>query len=63
MAYVVDEEHDKVACSLEVVYVHVSMESRRAVPIPDDVAESIDAEIAEHADWLGPAAVGLSLRR
>jgi acyl-CoA thioesterase FadM len=62
-AYVVDEGHDRIACWLEAVYVHVSMEDRRASPIPDDLAAAIDAEIAEREDWLRPAATGLSLDR
>jgi len=62
VSYVVDEEHDRLACAMEIVYVHVSMESRRAVAIPDDLAGPIDAEVAAH-DWLAEAATGLSLRR
>lgn len=62
-AFVLDEEHDRVACTLEVLYVHVSMETRRAAPIPADLAEAFAADIAAHADWLGPVARGLSLQR
>ncbi len=32
LSYVLDETHDRLACVLEVSYVHVSMEDRRAVP-------------------------------
>ena len=47
---------------MEILYVHVSMETRRAVPIPDDVATALDGEIAQRA-WALEAATGLSLRR
>ncbi|MCW2757426.1 MAG: hypothetical protein JWO46_1172, partial [Nocardioidaceae bacterium] len=43
-------------------FVHVSMESRRAISIPDDVAASIDAAVAS-APWLAEVATGLSLQR
>lgn len=62
VSYVLDEEHDRLACTMEIMYVHVSMESRRSVPIPGDLAEPIDAEIAAHA-WVAEAATGLALRR
>ena len=62
-AYVVDEGRGQVACWLEAIYVHVSMETRRASPIPEDIAALLDGEIAARASWLGPVATGLSLRR
>jgi acyl-CoA thioesterase FadM len=62
IAFVVDEEHGRVACSMEIMYVHVSMESRRAVTVPDDVAAALDDEIAERA-WAAEVATGLTLRR
>ncbi len=61
-SYVLDEEHDRLACAMEIMYVHVSMETRRSVAIPDDLAGPIDAEIAAHS-WVAEAATGLSLRR
>lgn len=62
--FVVDRERDRLACVLEVVYVHVSMSDRRAVAIPDDLAAAIDADIASYGgDWLASAADRLTLRR
>lgn len=62
-AYVLDEDNDRVACAVETIHVHVSMESRRATEIPEDLRTTFDADIAEHAAWLGPVADGLTLRR
>ncbi len=62
LALVLDRERDRVACRMEIVYVHVDMDTRRSVPMPDDVAARADAEIARHP-WAAAAATGLTLRR
>lgn len=62
VSFVFDHTRERVVCVLEVMYVHVSMETRRAVDIPDDIAAAIDSEIAAHP-WVADAATGLSLRR
>ena len=62
VSFVLDEERDRPACSMEIMYVHVSMDTRRSVPIPDDVAAALDAEIAAHP-WVADVATGLTLRR
>ena len=62
-AYVVDEEGDRIACTLEAIYVHIEMTSRRAAPIPDELAAALDSEVAARAGWLPDVATGLSLRR
>ncbi len=61
-SFVIDEERATIACFLELMYVHVSLESRRAVAIPDDLASAIDEAIATDA-WVRPLATGLTLRR
>lgn len=64
VGFVVDREHERLACVLEVIYVHVSMTDRRSAPIPDDLGAAVDAEMAVHgAGWLPEAARGLTLRR
>lgn len=62
VSFVLDQTRDKVVCVMEVMYVHVSMESRRACDIPDDLTAALDAEIDAHP-WVADAATGLSLRR
>lgn len=61
VGFVLDHTHRKVACVMEIVHVHVSMESRRASPIPDWLAGPLDAEIAS-APWIAAVASGLDLR-
>ncbi len=62
VAYVVDRTHDRVACQMDIMYVHVDINARRAVPIPDDVAAILDAQVAQHP-WLADIDSGVSLRR
>jgi len=61
VSFVLDESHDRVSCVMELMYVHVSMESRRATDMPDDIAALLDAEIAPNP-WVADAVGGLSLR-
>jgi acyl-CoA thioester hydrolase len=58
---VVDHSHRRVACVMEVVHVHVSMETRRASSIPGWLADPIDAEILS-TPWVAAVARGLDLR-
>ncbi|WP_148613528.1 thioesterase family protein [Nocardioides rubriscoriae] len=62
ISFVVDEGRDRIVCTMELLWVHVSMQARRAAPIPDDVAAALDGEIAQRA-WARDAATGLTLRR
>lgn len=62
VSYVLDETRGTIACAMEILYVHVSMETRRSAPIPDDVSSALDGEIASRA-WAAEAATGLTLRR
>jgi len=62
ISYVLAEARDEIACTMEITYVHVSMDTRRATPIPEDLAATLDTEIAAHP-WLAGAGGGLSLRR
>ncbi|WP_139982603.1 thioesterase family protein [Nocardioides litoris] len=62
ISFIVDESRDVIACTMEILYVHVSLDERRAVPVPDDVAAALDADIATTA-WAADAATGLTLRR
>lgn len=61
---VADRERERIACVMEVMYVHISMGDRRAAPIPDDLAAAIDVEVAAGSGgWLETGDHALTLRR
>jgi acyl-CoA thioester hydrolase len=61
---IADREHERVACVMEVMYVHISMTDRRATPIPDDLCATIDSETgADGREWLRDGDHALTLRR
>ncbi|CAN5383528.1 hypothetical protein BH11ACT8_BH11ACT8_22810 [soil metagenome] len=61
-ALILDEERDRLACVLEAMYVHISMETRRAAPIPEELVAAIEASAAAHP-WVAEISTGLTLRR
>lgn len=46
MSFLVNETQQRIACTLEVVVVHISQETRRSTPFPEDVAAALDAHVA-----------------
>lgn len=50
MAFLVDDDTEKVVYSLEVVTPHVDLTTRRVVPFEADLAAAIDAEMARTAE-------------
>ena len=65
MSFVVAPETGMLACTFEASYVHVDMNTRRSVPIPDDVAARFDAEIAvgDALGWEAPVSGAMGVRR
>ncbi len=65
MVYLVDDTHDRLSCLMEISFVHVSMDDRRAVPVAADVAEALDAEIASVTGlgWAAPVTGVMGVRR
>jgi acyl-CoA thioester hydrolase len=65
MAFVLDQEREQLASTFELVYVHVDMAERKAVPIPEDVAKALDAGIADHdaLGWAAPVCGAMGVRR
>lgn len=59
MAYVVDDTHDRLACTFESTTVHVGMASRRPEPFPDDIAAALDEEVAATTREWPPALCGV----
>lgn len=64
MSYLVDATHGRLANTLELVLVHVDMDTRRPVPMPDDVAAGIDELIAvqERLPWTAPTCGAMGVR-
>ena len=65
MAFVLDRERSRLACTFELVYVHVDMAERRSVDIPDDLTTAIDAAIAatDALGWDAPVCGAMGVRR
>ena len=65
MAFVVSPESKSLACTFEATYIHVSMTTRRSVPIPDDLAARFDAEIArgDELGWTAPVCGAMGVHR
>lgn len=57
MSFLLDQEKDRLACTMEISWVHVDMTSRRSVDLPEDIAAGFDAAIARAADLDWPAPV------
>jgi acyl-CoA thioester hydrolase len=64
VAMLLDRTNDRLACTLETILVHVDMDSRRATPIPADIAAGLDREFAAYAgvDWPVPLCGAMRLR-
>ena len=65
LGLLVDETHDRLANTLEVTLVHVDMDSRKAVALPEDIATAFDREIAasDALDWEAPVCGAMGVRR
>ncbi|WP_369255415.1 hypothetical protein [Geodermatophilus amargosae] len=59
MVCLVDATDDRLANTLEVVLVHVDVDTRRSVPFPADVGEALDALVERHAAVLDPPVCGV----
>lgn len=65
LACILDQANEVLACTLEIVLVHVDMDTRRPVAFPDDIAEEIDRWIAESLQiaWPAPVSGSMGVRR
>lgn len=56
MGFMVNDSRDNLACTFEVLSVHVDLNARRSAPFPPDIAALLDAQITRHAalDWPAP---------
>jgi len=65
VTYVVDRTHERLACVVEILLVHVDLETRRPVPFADDLAAGLDAEVERSAalTWPTGACGAIAVRR
>lgn len=56
ISFILDRDREVLSCTIEIVLVHVGMDSRRPVEFPDDVAAGLDAWIAagQAVSWPAP---------
>ncbi|WP_166908738.1 thioesterase family protein [Mycobacterium sp. DL440] len=64
MTFVVDCARQQLACTLEIVLVHVNLDSRRPVEMPENIAAAIDRSIATSSRlaWSAPVCGAMGVR-
>ncbi len=64
LVYLLDDTHERLSYVMEEIFLHVSMETRRTAPWPEDVASQIDARLSEHQslDFESPTSGSMALR-
>jgi acyl-CoA thioester hydrolase len=64
IAFVVDRVDEAVACTVEIMLVHVGLDTRRPEPFPADVATRLDEWIARSdVQWPVPVCGAIGIRR
>lgn len=64
LSLLLDRTHDRLANTLELLLVHVSLQTRRAEPIPVDIAAGLDTHItaSDELSWPAPLCGAMGLR-
>lgn len=65
LAFLLDHVDEVLSCTVEIVLVHVGMDTRRPVDLPDDVAAALDNWIQQAQDvaWPAPVCGAMGIRR
>lgn len=65
LACILDRTHEALACTLEIVLVHVDMDTRRPVEFPADIVAGLDALIvaSQQIEWPPPLSGSMGIRR
>jgi acyl-CoA thioester hydrolase len=65
LSFIIDRDREVLSCTVEIVLVHVSMDSRRPVEFPADVAAGLDECIAASraVSWPVPVCGVMGIRR
>lgn len=65
IAFIVDRAAEVLSCTVEIILVHVGMDTRRPIDFPDDIAAGLDAWVALAAEvaWPVPLSGAMGIRR
>jgi acyl-CoA thioester hydrolase len=65
LAFILDRAGEVLSCTVEIVLVHVDMDTRRPVEFPDDIAAGLDAwiERSRQVPWPAPVCGAMGIRR
>ena len=65
VSLLVNDSQGRLANTVEIVVVHVDLETRRPTPMPDDLALSLDTTLGEHRSlaWEAPLCGSMGVRR
>jgi acyl-CoA thioester hydrolase len=65
LALILDRTGEVLSCTVEIVLVHVGMDTRRPTPFPEDIAAALDTWVAEaqKVAWPVPVSGAMGIRR
>jgi len=65
ISFLLDRDREALSCTVEITIVHVGMDSRRPVALPEDVAAAFDAAIraSDELSWPAPLCGAMGIRR
>lgn len=65
IAFIADRVEQVLSCTVEIILVHVGMDTRRPIDFPDDIAAGIDEWVAqaEQVTWPVPLSGAMGIRR
>lgn len=65
MAFILDRSNERLACTMEIILVHVGMDTRRPAAFPADIAAGWDRLVADSASlgWPAPTCGAMGIRR
>ncbi|WP_036516780.1 thioesterase family protein [Nocardioides sp. J54] len=64
LSFILDREHERLSCTVEIIVVAVDLETRRPADFPDDIAGRIDEHVAEatRLAWPLPLSGAMGIR-
>jgi acyl-CoA thioester hydrolase len=64
MSFVLDRDQERLSCTVEIILVHVGLDTRRPEPFPGDVAAGLDQLVAasDALGWAAPVCGAMGIR-